>query len=108
MTGPYEREEDTFREPLHVAHRRLHDSWPGSWRTLPGGGRQHIGEAARDLALDHLLAACQNAGVELGDFDRRTLTWLAGGEVSTVQVLIGLIARAHAAGAVAGSEGGAR
>ena len=42
-----------------------------------------------------LLAALAEAGVQLGDYDRRIAGWLADGETSTVQVVIGWIERAH-------------
>ena len=41
--------------------------------------------------------ACSAAGVQLGAFDRRILTWLAGYEPETCAVVAGLIARAAAA-----------
>jgi hypothetical protein len=41
-----------------------------------------------------LLAACQDAGVQLGAYDRRILAWLSGWEAETVQVVIGIIGRA--------------
>lgn len=48
--------------------------------------------------LVRLVDACQAAGVDLGTFDREQLTWLAGTEPETVQVVAGLITRAHHAG----------
>jgi hypothetical protein len=43
-------------------------------------------------------------GVELGAFDVRILNWLAGYEAATVQVVIGLISRAYAAGVEQGGN----
>lgn len=45
-----------------------------------------------------LTQAAEAAGAGLGEFDRLVLGWLAGWEADTVQVVIGLIGRAHAAG----------
>jgi len=45
-----------------------------------------------------LITACGSAGVELGAYDRRVLAWLARWEPVTVQVVVGLIARAYSAG----------
>jgi len=50
----------------------------------------------------HLLEACKNAGVDLGTFDASIVAWLARWEPATVQVVIGLISRAYAAGVKAG------
>ncbi|MUN38999.1 hypothetical protein [Actinomadura litoris] len=57
--------------------------WPGTF-----------GQSNRD----QLLAACEAGGVELGAWDRRIIEWLAGWEPEVVAVVVGLIARAHAAG----------
>lgn len=88
--GPYDTEQDTYDTPLWRAWR---DLWPGE---------RDYGVESRDLALQHLLAACDAAGVELGAFDRRILTWLAGYEAASVQVVIGLINRTYAAGRALG------
>ena len=45
-----------------------------------------------------LISACVAAGVELGDYDRRILLWLAGFEPQACAVVAGLIGRAHDAG----------
>lgn len=53
------------------------------------------------LAEQHramLAAACEAAGVEVGEYDSRILSWLAGWEDSTCAVVAGLIGRAHASG----------
>jgi hypothetical protein len=86
MTGPYETEADALAEPLAHEVNDLHK--PGRYRS------DEIGHVVATTQLRHLESACAAAGVELGAFDRQTLAWLAGWEVSTVQVIIGLIARA--------------
>lgn len=88
--GPYETEQQTWAEPMPRELRDLHDA-----DRIRSGDPDHV---ARDAVLRHLLAACAESDVELGAFDHRILTWLAGGEDSTAQVVIGLIRRAHAAG----------
>jgi hypothetical protein len=45
-----------------------------------------------------LLGACEDAGVELGAYDRSILALLAGWEPEPVQVVIGLIVRAALGG----------
>jgi hypothetical protein len=58
-----------------------------------------------------LTRACAAAGVELGDWDRRILAWLAGWEPSTCAVIAGIIGRAAATPApprAAAQEEGAR
>lgn len=81
--GPYDTEAQTRAEPLPMARAAAGPGLP------PGTGRI--------VALDHLLGACREAGVEVGEYDRQILTWLAGWEPTTVQVVIGLITRAAAA-----------
>lgn len=49
----------------------------------------------RQVRVDYLTAALAGAGVELGQLDRRIVTWLADWETETLQVLVGWIARAH-------------
>lgn len=88
--GPYDLEEQTYVEPMPTAVTALHDS-----------GRVRSGDPdrlVRDTQARALLAAVLDAGVEIGEFDRRILVWLAGWEPSTVQVLIGIISRAGARG----------
>lgn len=80
--GPYKSERDTYTAPL-LAESGL---------TTPGGG---VYRALNRIAL---LNAIRAAGVRLGDFDLRIVEWLCGLEPSTVQVVIGLIGRAHQAG----------
>lgn len=93
--GPYQTERDTYDSPLHRA-----------WMTQPVDPGDVAAQRARShaLMLRHLLETCKAAGVELGAYDERILTWLAGYEASTMQVFIGLISRAYAAGRRAGDE----
>jgi hypothetical protein len=56
--------------------------------------REVLGEANHAL----LIGACERAGVTLGAYDARILAWLAGWEPQMCAVIVGLIARAHAAG----------
>lgn len=92
--GPYENERQTYTEPMPQAVRQLHDT--GQVRS---GDPDRI---VRDTVAGHLLRACDDAGVDLGAYDRRVLLSLSVGEKSTAQVLIGLISRAYAAGRAAG------
>jgi hypothetical protein len=88
--GPYATEAQALAAPLPRAVAGLHDA-----------GRVRSGDPDRTVHTTKLAAltgACEAAGVELGDFDRRIVGWLAGYEPATVQVLIGLIGRAHTAG----------
>lgn len=90
--GPYDTERQALDEPLGQAVRSLHDT--GQVRS---GDPDRL---VRGTVLDHLTDACAAAGVELGDYDRRVLAWLAGGvETAVVQVVIGLITRAAAGAA---------
>lgn len=41
-------------------------------------------------------AVCAAAGVELGDYDERVISWLGRWEPQSVQVIVGLISRAGA------------
>ena len=88
--GPYGNEGEALAAPLYQEVNALHRA-----------GRVRSGDPDRlvmGTVYRHIAEACDAAGVELGAFDRRTLAWLAGWEPSTVQVVIGLIIRAHAAG----------
>jgi hypothetical protein len=89
--GPYELEQDTYSEPMPRTVRQLY-SIPGYIHS--GDPERHIHRTVFAALTDALRAA----GVELGTYDRRIVAWLAGWEPSAVQVLIGLITRAHAAG----------
>ncbi len=71
MSGPYTTEQDALAD--------LPD--------LPTGPPSHA-------RLKQMTDACSTAGVEVGDYDRRVLEWLAGWEPATVQVVADLIRRA--------------
>jgi hypothetical protein len=87
--GPYGTERDTYDSPLTVA---LDTNRCG----CESSTEHRI--AVRDLQLQHLIATCDDRGVALGAYDVKILTWLAGYEAATVQVVIGVISRAYAAG----------
>lgn len=84
--GPYDTEQQAREAPAARAWREAFDRDPGA-------GKGHAPNFAS------LTAACEAAGVTLGDYDRRIVSWLAGWEPTTVAVVVGLIARAHQAGA---------
>jgi hypothetical protein len=67
---------------------------PGPIHTDPSGplGPDSIASARQMLAT--AVAEMQAAGVELGDYDRRILTWCAGWDQPTVAVLASLLRRA--------------
>ncbi|ROO51432.1 hypothetical protein EDC02_6309 [Micromonospora sp. Llam0] len=90
--GPYATEDEALAAPLPRQLAELH----ATGRVRPGDG---VASGTRRAAL---IAAAVDAGVELGDLDHRVLAWLADWETATVQVVIGLITRAYAAGRAAG------
>jgi hypothetical protein len=83
--GPYQTEAEARQSP---AVQEIH----AAFRAGPGVGRM------APLIVAVLVDACVMAGVELGAFDRRVLSWLSGWEPETAAVIAGLITRAHAAG----------
>jgi hypothetical protein len=85
-TGPFSTEAEAQAAALALGG----PPEPG-WSILSEGQR-----------LRMLTAACEAAGVELGDFDARVLSWLAGWEDGMCAVVAGLITRAAAGG---GSDG---
>lgn len=93
--GPYETERQALAEPMPSTVKDLHDRG-----LVPSGDPGRIVFAVMHNAL---LNAAVDAGVQLGALDRGTLAWLCRWEPSTVQVVIGLLARAHAAGKAAGT-----
>ena len=98
MTGPFETEAQASETP---AVREVYEAFGAS----PGAGRM----APPNHQL--LCGALAAAGVELGAFDHRIVSWLAGWEPATCAVIAGLVSRAHAAGvergaAVPGEEAG--
>lgn len=54
-------------------------------------GRPYPSDDANEFAL---LDACARAGVQLGEYDRRIIAWLAGWEPATCAVVAGIILRA--------------
>lgn len=80
--GPYDTEQQAAAEPM-----------PRRWAGLRHAGRP--GCEIRDLKRQALLDACAAAGVQLGNYDRRVLDWLAGWEPTVVQAIAGIISRAN-------------
>lgn len=64
----------------------------------PREGWSILSEAQREAAL---LAACQSAGVELGDYDKRIIGWLSGWTDGICGVVAGLVLRAAEGGRTA-------
>jgi hypothetical protein len=85
--GPFQTEREASNHPAVQAVY-------GAFDRDPGAGKM----AAHNYRM--LTAACTAAGVELGDYDSRILTWLANWEPATCAVIAGIITRA--------SQGGAR
>jgi hypothetical protein len=88
--GPYQSERDAADSPMCREVRHLHEA-----------GLVRFGDPdrlVRDAMLRYVQAACDEAGLVLGRFDRQVLSWLANWEPAKVQVLIGLIRRAYASG----------
>jgi hypothetical protein len=87
-SGPFGRENE-----VQAAARRWDvplQSWQGdtdAWRT-----------AARQAMYDRLREALLRTATPIGDYDARTVQWLAGWEVATTEVVAGLIERAYEAG----------
>jgi hypothetical protein len=86
--GPFETERQVRETP---AVRAVHEAFDAA----PGVGRM----TAPSLAI--LRGACQDAGVELGEYDARVLAWLAGWGPVECAVIAGLITRARMAGEAA-------
>ena len=80
-TGAYQSEREA-----HAAALDLGGPPRPGWSILSG---------AQNRAM--LTAACQAAGIELGEHDSRILGWLAGFEDSTCAVVAGWITRASEA-----------
>ncbi|MEV5575144.1 hypothetical protein AB0L06_34335 [Spirillospora sp. NPDC052269] len=76
MSGPYETENDAYTEvrDIYVSH-----------------GKRGV---MRARTQDLLLAVCAQYDIELGDYDRAVLNWLAKQPPETAQVIAGLIDRA--------------
>lgn len=102
--GPYDTDTAAMRDAAHVNQAaRDHRYPPAEMHALtPFHSVARIPVADR-INEGLLLAALGGAGVELGAYDRRIIGWFAGWEPSIVQVVIGWIERAHAAGHGAGN-----
>lgn len=87
--GPYQTRQEAADSPMAQEVRGVHDAgrFPDAADHLP---------TPAQIRSRYLKEACVAAGVELGAFDQRIVDWLAGWEDPTVQVVIGLISRAHA------------
>jgi hypothetical protein len=83
--GPFETERQVRELP---AVRAVYDAFDAA----PGVGRmaRHNERMLRE--------SCAAAGVALGAFDARIVSWLSGWEPGTCAVIAGLISRAHLAG----------
>ena len=79
--GPYETEQQARADVAHI-HEQAR-------RTVRRGVLAEANHA-------RLMDACQAAGVTLGAFDTKILTWLANYEPETCAVITGLITRANA------------
>jgi hypothetical protein len=95
--GPYQTSAEAFADaaPLNTA---IHAVDPGY-----GPMTDAIRGARLKARIDYLVSALTDAGVELGEYDARIAAWLADWETETLQVLVGWIERAHAAGHCAGN-----
>lgn len=90
--GPYDTAAEALADaaPLTAAVRAA-DPFP---RPMT----EAVRAARLKVRVDHLVRALTGAGVELGEYDARIAAWLADWETETLQVLVGWIERAHAAG----------
>jgi hypothetical protein len=92
--GPFETERQVRELPVVRAVYKAFDADPGVGRMARHNERM-------------LRESCAAAGVALGAFDARIVSWLAGWEPETCAVIAGLISRAYAAGScrqAAGAE----
>ena len=78
--GPYETSAEALAEPL------VRDTY-----AVMRHGNRGLGTHENRRRL---LAACEDAGVELGEYDRRILHVLAAFEPEAVQSFIGILSRA--------------
>lgn len=97
--GPYDTDTAAMRDAAHVNQAVRDHRYPlaemHALSPFHSVARIPVADRINDGLL---LAALQQAGVELGACDRRIVAWLAGWEPYLVQVVIGWIERAHAAG----------
>jgi hypothetical protein len=90
--GPFDTERQAREQPAVRAVYAAFDADPGAGRMTPHNERM-------------LRESCAAAGVPLGAFDARIVSWLAGWEPGTCAVIAGLISRAYAAGCRAQAAG---
>ena len=83
--GPFDTERQVRELPAVRAVYEAFDADPGVGRMAPHNERM-------------LRESCAAAGVALGVFDARIVSWLAGWEPGTCAVIAGLVSRAYAAG----------
>ncbi len=86
VTGPFETEAEARAAVAHV-YAAAHAS---SRRGVMTEGSHRL-----------LCEAIGAAGVELGGYDHRIITWLAESEPQACAAIAGIVTRAHAAGATA-------
>ena len=84
-TSPFETEAQARETPAVRAVYEAFGADPGVGRMAPHNHRMLCGALAA-------------AGVDLGAYDHRIISWLAGWEPETCAVIAGLVSRAHAAG----------
>lgn len=87
--GPYDTEAQA-RTDAAALLAAIHTADPGI-----GLMTDEIRAARLQARVDYLTGALADAGVQLGDYDRRIAAWLADWETETLQVLVGWIERAH-------------
>jgi len=81
--GPYRSEPEVLALPV------VREAYAAAAAEHATGRRGALGEHNRRM----LLGAAELAGVELGEYDRRIIEWLAGWEPQTCAVIAGLITR---------------
>lgn len=91
--GPYDTYDQITDTPLAREVSGLHRA-----NLVKSGDPDKI---AHNTYVKHIRQALADSGVDLGTLDHRYVEWLAGWDVETVQVFIGLFTRAHAAGLAA-------
>ena len=91
--GPFNSEREALDTRAAAVLKAAYDEHPGV-----GAGNQE--------RADLLTAACEAAGVVLGDYDLRLLRWLANWENGQCVSLAGIIRRAYEAGKAAALRGG--
>lgn len=90
--GPYESSAQAFTDAT-LLNTAIHAVDPGY-----GPMTDKIRAARLKVRVDYLTRALTDAGVELGEYDRRIAAWLAEWETETLQVVVGWLTRAHDAG----------